>query len=65
MYARDEVLYVSAEPTRTRNPVTMEALASAPLIFYDAESADNDPIRRQLADRAQADGLRLRPRIEV
>jgi DNA-binding transcriptional LysR family regulator len=62
---RDEVLYVSAEPDRTRNPVTMEALASAPLVFYDAESADNDPIRRQLADRAQADGLRLRPRVEV
>ena len=62
---RDEVLYVSAEPDRTRNPVTMEALASAQLVFYDAESADNDPIRRQLADRAQADGLRLRPRVEV
>ena len=62
---RDEVLYVSAEPERTRTPVTMEQLASAPLIFYDAESADNDPIRRQLADRAQADGLRLRPRVEV
>ena len=62
---RDEVLYVSVEPDRTRNPVTMEALASAPLVFYDAESADNDPIRRQLADRAQADGLRLRPRVEV
>ena len=62
---RDEVLYVSAEPARTRAPVTIEALAGAPLIFYDAESADDDPIRRQLADRAQADGLRLRPRVEV
>lgn len=62
---RDEVLYVSAEADRTRKPVTMEALASAPLVFYDAESAENDPIRRQLADRAQADGLRLRPRVEV
>jgi DNA-binding transcriptional LysR family regulator len=63
--ARDEVLYVSASPERTRQPVTIERLASTPLIFYDAESADNDPIRRQLAERAQADGLTLRPRVEV
>jgi DNA-binding transcriptional LysR family regulator len=48
---RDEVLYVSATPERTRHPVTIERLATTPLIFYDAESADNDPIRRQLADR--------------
>jgi DNA-binding transcriptional LysR family regulator len=62
---RDEVLYVSATPDRTRRPATIEQLASSPLVFYDAESADNDPIRRQLAERAQADGLRLRARIEV
>jgi DNA-binding transcriptional LysR family regulator len=62
---RDEVLYVSADPARTRRPVTIERLAAAPLVFYDAESADADPIRRQLAERAQADGLRLRPRVEV
>jgi DNA-binding transcriptional LysR family regulator len=62
---RDEVLYVSAAPERTRRPATIERLASSPLIFYDAESADDDPIRRQLAERAQADGLRLRPRVEV
>jgi DNA-binding transcriptional LysR family regulator len=62
---RDEVLYVSAVPERTRVPATIERLASSPLIFYDAESADDDPIRRQLAERAQADGLRLRPRVEV
>jgi len=62
---RDEVLYVSADPARTRRPVTIERLAGAPLVFYDAESAEADPIRRQLADRAQADGLRLRPRVEV
>ncbi len=62
---RDEVLYVSADAARTRTPVTSDQLVSAPLIFYDAESADSDPIRRQLADRAQAEGLRLRPRVEV
>jgi DNA-binding transcriptional LysR family regulator len=63
--ARDEVLYVSASPERTRRSATIERLAATPLVFYDAESGDRDPIRRQLAERAQALGLRLRPRVEV
>jgi DNA-binding transcriptional LysR family regulator len=62
---RDEILYVSAHPERTRVPATIERLARTPLVFYDAESADEDPIRRQLAERAQALGLRLRPKVEV
>ena len=62
---RDEILYVSADPARTRIPATIERLAATPLVFYDAESADNDPIRRQLAERAQALGLRLQPKVEV
>ena len=62
---RDEVLYVSADPERTRRPATIERLAATPLVFYDAESADDDPIRRQLAERAQALGVRLRRRVEV
>jgi DNA-binding transcriptional LysR family regulator len=62
---RDEVLYVSASRERTRRPATIERLARAPLIFYDAESANDDPIRRQLADRAQERGLRLQPKVEV
>jgi DNA-binding transcriptional LysR family regulator len=62
---RDEVVYVSADPERTREPATVERLATTPLIFYDAESADDDPIRRQLAERAQARGLRLAPKVEV
>ena len=62
---RDEVLYVSADPERTRTPATIERLASTPMVFYDAESADDDPIRRQLKERAQAMGLRLQPRVEV
>jgi DNA-binding transcriptional LysR family regulator len=62
---RDEVVYVSADPERTRTPATIERLAATPLIFYDAESADGDPIRRQLAERAQAQGLRLAPKVEV
>lgn len=62
---RDEILYVSADPARTRRAATIERLATTPLVFYDADSADGDPIRRQLAERAQALGLRLRPRVEV
>ncbi len=62
---RDEVLYVSASAERTRQPATIEQLAATPLVFYDAESADDDPIRRQLAERAQALGIRLRPKVEV
>ena len=62
---RDEVLYVSASRERTRQPATIERLAGTPLVFYDAESADDDPIRRQLAERAQALGVRLRPKVEV
>jgi DNA-binding transcriptional LysR family regulator len=62
---RDEVLYVSADPERTRHPATIERLAATPLVFYDAESADRDPIRRQLTERAQARGLRLQAKVEV
>jgi DNA-binding transcriptional LysR family regulator len=62
---RDEVLYVSADPARTRAPATIERLTTTPLVFYDADSADDDPIRRQLAERAQALGLRLQPKVEV
>ena len=62
---RDEILYVSAFAARTRRPVTVEQLAATPLVFYDAESADKDPIRRQLAERAQRLGVRLQPKIEV
>jgi DNA-binding transcriptional LysR family regulator len=64
-FVRDEVVYVSARPERTRRPATIERLAETPLVFYDAESADEDPIRRQLAERAQALGVRLRPKVEV
>ena len=62
---RDEVHYVSAAPERTRRPATIEQLASVPLVYYDIESADDDPIRRRLTERAQARGLQLRPRVEV
>jgi DNA-binding transcriptional LysR family regulator len=62
---RDEVLYVSASPERTQRAATIEQLAATPLVFYDAESGDKDPIRRQLAERAQALGVHLQPKVEV
>jgi DNA-binding transcriptional LysR family regulator len=62
---RDEVLWVSADPAKTAFPVRIEDLASADLVLYDAHYGWTDPTRRQLADRAQAAGVRLDPTIEV
>lgn len=64
-FARDEVVYVSADPTHTRHLATLEDLTRRPLILYDAESGDRDPLRRQLNDRAQELGLRLTARVEA
>lgn len=60
-----EVFYLSANPRRTRRPVTIEAMAERPLILYEASAGVADPTRLQLAARAQAAGIQLRPRIEV
>lgn len=65
VFARDEVVYVSADPARTREPVTMEQLAQRPLVLYEAESGDRDPLRRQLQERAQETGVVLRARVET
>jgi DNA-binding transcriptional LysR family regulator len=62
---RDEVLYASADPEHTRHPVTIEEVAAAKLILYDAHYGWRDPTRRQLAERAQLAGLALTARIEV
>ena len=62
---REELLYVSAEPRRLREPMTAERLASAPLILYDARWGSDDPTRRQLQERAQRAGVKLEPEIEV
>ena len=60
-----EVFYVSANPGRTRRPVTIEDLARRPLILYESSAGVGDPTRFQLAGRAQAAGVELRPRVEV
>lgn len=63
--ARDEVLWVSADPRRVRRPVEVSAIPDRPLILYDAHYGDRDPTRRQVASRAQSSGVRLEPAIEV
>jgi DNA-binding transcriptional LysR family regulator len=62
---RDEVLYASADPDRLTSPMDMRRLAQAPLILYDAHYGWTDPTRRQLAERAQFEGLKIEPVIEV
>jgi DNA-binding transcriptional LysR family regulator len=60
-----EVFYVSANRRRTRTPVGINALVDRPLILYEASAGVADPTRLQLAARAQAAGMQLRPRVEV
>ena len=62
---REELLYVSADPERVSAPMTIARLADAPLILYDARWGQDDPMRRQLRERAQAAGVTVEPRIEV
>ena len=62
---REELLYVSARPRRTEEPMTIERLADAPLILYDARWGAEDPMRRQLRERAQRAGVKIEPVIEV
>ncbi len=61
----DELLYLSKDPERAKLPMTIERLAQAPLILYDARFGWDDPTRRQLAERAQRAGVTIEPVIEV
>lgn len=60
-----QVVYVSADPARTAQPMTVERLAQAPLILPEAGWGDADPTRRQLTARARAAGVVLEPAVEV
>jgi DNA-binding transcriptional LysR family regulator len=62
---REELQYVSAQASRVTEPITIERLAAAPLILYDARWGADDPTRRQLRERAQQAGVQLEPDIEV
>jgi DNA-binding transcriptional LysR family regulator len=61
----DELVYVSADRTRLRGPVTIQQLSEAPLILAQASWGAEDPTRRQLAELAQRAGVRLEPQIDV
>src|SRR5918992_1490881 len=61
----EENHYVSASPQRLDTPKTIEEIAAAPLILYDARWGAVDPMRRQLDERAQRAGVRIEPQIEV
>jgi DNA-binding transcriptional LysR family regulator len=45
--------------------MTIERLADAPLILYDARWGADDPTRRRLRERAQQAGVTIEPEIEV
>jgi DNA-binding transcriptional LysR family regulator len=62
---REELLYISVNSRRTEEPMTIERLADAPLILYDARWGPEDPMRRQLRERAQRAGVKIEPVIEV
>lgn len=63
--AQLEVVYASVDPERLGAAMTIERLAEAALVLPEARWGDEDPTRRQLAERAQRAGVILRPRIEV
>lgn len=60
-----EVVYASADAARVIGPVSIERLATLPLILPEARWGDVDPTRRQLSDRARDAGVVLEPTIEV
>jgi DNA-binding transcriptional LysR family regulator len=63
--ARDDVLYVSADPDHARVPVDITTMAQRRLVLYDAYVGWADPDRMQLAERAQLAGVRIEPFMEV
>ena len=62
---RDEVLYASATRDADAGPATIEEVAAATLVLYDAYAGWSDPTRRQLLDRARLRGLSIEPSMEV
>ncbi|MGN6161098.1 MAG: LysR family transcriptional regulator [Marmoricola sp.] len=62
---RDEIMYVSADPAHVAAPPSIGDICDRRMILYDAHFSVTDPMRRQLADRAQLEGRHLSPIIEV
>jgi len=63
--AQLEVVYASADPGRLAAAMPVRRLAEASLVLAEARWGDEDPTRRQLAERAQHAGVTIKPRIEV
>jgi DNA-binding transcriptional LysR family regulator len=62
---REELVVVSRDPARLHEGMTIEQVAALPLVLYDAAFGNDDPTRRQLAERAQEAGVTLQPVVEV
>lgn len=61
----DTVVYVSADISHTRVPVTIEQLAKAKLVLSEARWMDDDPLRRSVTERALQAGVQVKPLVEV
>src|SRR4051794_31095306 len=64
-FARDEILYASADVRRVRRKMTIERFGEATLVLYWSRHGIDDPARRQIAERAQRAGVKVEPAIEV
>jgi DNA-binding transcriptional LysR family regulator len=62
---RDEIVYASISAERLQRRATIQTVAAAALILPDATFGNEDPVRRQLAELAQAAGVRIEPVIDV
>ena len=63
--AQFEVVYASGRSDAAEGTMTIERLAGSGLVLPEARWGDEDPTRRQLAERAQRAGVTITPRIEV
>lgn len=62
---RDEVVYASTTRPPDAGPISIDEIATAKLVLYDAFAGWDDPTRRQLRERARWKGLTIEPAIEV
>lgn len=60
-----EAAYFHVDPDATAHPLSVKALMDRPLVLSDVGFSNTDPTRRQLNERAQTQGLSMRPDIEV
>ena len=63
--ARDELVYISADPERLASPVTPKRLAQAPLVMPDTSFRSEDSVRILLRQWLHEAGLNPQTRLEV